>query len=330
MTKYYSISGDRIVIRPLAFLVPIAWVLIALLVLAPLAVILILTKGDLNETQPKTWASLILVLPLLLACIPLFAYGRRQLIFDNGQQVIFIRALFGIRPLMNYSQVAEISWKQLFGIGYYIKSRDDRFGKGYRISPAFAGVKDKDKLEYEQTVLPAIRQALASQSTPIDPGTNLPVPGKLVFFIPHSVGYVLKSRGRLVYVLLIVFFGLAAWAARDRQLMLFALIPVTIGVVMFNKRIVFNMLQQQVNLSVLGIPLASYPFTHFAGFSIVRKTMNGMYNGTDVRMKFIKQGTKRIRELLLADFRKTNPIEPFIKEVEYILTLLPEKQQRLN
>jgi hypothetical protein len=321
MAHYYSIEKDRIIIKPLAFLKPIGLAFIALFLLTPIVTLLLIVKGNINEIQPKSFGAFILVLPMLLACIPLFTYSRRQLIFDKQQQVIYLKTIFGQRVLLRFNEVADIFLKATLGMAYYLKSKADRYGKGYRISPTFANVTDKAKTEYESVLLPAIRQALAAGKVIDTPETinTVTYAGQLEYYTPHTKGYILKPANRLTLLPALIMFGLGAWFLRHDEYGFVLFVPITIIVVAASKRVVFDTVQKQVSTYLLGFPILNYPLTDFAGFGIVRKTVNGIYNGTDVRLKFLKAGSKNNSEVTLRNFGKTNPVEPFIKETEFVM-----------
>ena len=108
-------------------------------------------------------------------------------------------------------------------------------------------------------------------------------------------------------------------AQSDKQVSLFLLIPIVLGLLTITKKVVFDAIQSKIKVYRMGFLFITYPIADFAGFNIVRKTYNGLYSGTDVRLKFIKPGSKQQRELTLIDFNKTNPVEPFINETEFVI-----------
>jgi hypothetical protein len=336
MAKYYSISREQITIKPLAFLAPIGFALIVMLLLLPITTLLIMMKGHLQDIEPKYFAWYIILLPFLLGCTAFFTYSRRQIIFDAGQQTIYIKSVFGQKALMAFNQVASIQWVMRFGIAYYLKSKGDRYGTGYRISPSFSKEQDKDKIEFDSVVLPAIWRILGTQTTPLtgettDTSNVLFDAGQMAYYKPHPDGYALTPMGINRYLPVLLIFGAFAcysWfhlltkpvlSDSDKQLSILLIIPVLACLLTVTKKMVFDITAQKIKLYRLGFVVATYPISTFAGFNIVRKTYNGLYNGTDVRLKFLKPGSKQERELTLADFGKTNPIEGFITETEYIL-----------
>nr|WP_067056660.1 hypothetical protein [Mucilaginibacter sp. L294] len=333
MAKYYTIDNGSIIIKPLAFMAPIGWALVALFLLMPITIVLIMLKGHVQEIEPKYFAYYFMMLPFLLACIPLFTYSRRKVIFDAYQQTIYLKTIFGQKALMTFTNVADIKCQTTFGQVYFIKSKDDRYGKGYRISPSFSGEKDKEKMVYDNTVLPEIYKLLSSApaTTVADNNKILLDAGHLSYYETTPAGYILKPASVLKFLPLIILFGLAifyywyqaftkpAAAQSDKQVSVFLLIPIVLGLLTITKRVVFDTVQSKIKVYRIGFVFITYPITDLAGFNIVRKTHNGLYSGTDVRLKFIKPGRKQQRELTLIDFNKTNPIEPFINETEFII-----------
>jgi hypothetical protein len=332
MAKYYSIDKGSVMIKPLAFMAPIGWALIALFVLMPITIILIMVKGHLQQIEAKYFASYFMMFPFLLACIPLFTYSRRQVIFDAYQQTIYLKTIFSQKALMTFANAADIKCQTTFGMVYFIKSKDDRYGKGYRISPSFSGEKDKDKIVYDSTVLPEIYKLLSSAPTTVaDNNKALFDAGHLSYYETTPPGYILKPASVLKFLPLIILFGLAIFyywyqaftkpapAQSDKQVSVFLLIPIVLGLLTITKRVVFDTVQSKIKVYRIGFVFATYTITELAGFNIVRKTYNGLYSGTDVRLKFIKPGSKQQRELTLIDFNKTNPVEPFINETEFVI-----------
>ncbi|WP_316843850.1 hypothetical protein [Pedobacter psychrodurus] len=327
MAKYYHITADSITIRPLAFLVPIGIAIVVLLLLLPLSTILILVKGHLGDIETKYFASYFFMLPFLFACIPFFTYGKRQVIFDALHHTISLKTIFGKKKLMDFNEVASIDPQVRFGLVYYLKSSADRYGKGYRISPSFTGEQDKDKLHFDSHVLSEIKLMIAK--VPDRQANNILQPismGILTHYVSENDSYRLKSTGIGKFLPMLIFFGLFAcyfWynlftknepSGSDKQLSFIILIPILIFLLSVTKRVVFETSTKKIKVYRLGIVFKSYALEQFAGFNIVRKTTNGLYSGTDVRLKFNKSA-----ELTLADFGKTNPIETFIAETEYIL-----------
>ena len=335
MAKYYDKEKDRTVIRPLAFLLPIGIAFLVLLLLLPVMTILIMMKGQVQEMETKNFASYILLLPLMLASIPLFTYSRRQVVFDKNERKVYLRTIFGRRTLMAFEEMGEITLKATFGMAYYLKSKADRYGKGYRISPSFINPNDPSKKEYDEVLLPeihAIRELQPIAPVVSDPNKILRQTGLLTFYHTHANGYVLKPNSIWAsipsFVLFIVFAGIGwysiifgnGWPEKDQFIAFIPFIPLGFFLATVSRRVVFDVNKKSIRLYLFGLPLISHPLSGFSGFNIVRKTHNGIYNGTDIRMKFVKEGSKVEKELTLKGFGKTNPIEPFLDETEFILS----------
>lgn len=339
MAAYYQIDHDKITIRPLAFLAPIGIAVLALLLLFPIVAMLILANGHLQEIEAKHFATYLLELPLLLGCIAFFTYSRRQVVFDAVEKSISLKTVWGQKKLMAFNQVANIQPVTRVGLAYYLHSTEDRYGKGYRISPSFANEKEKGRLEFDQKVLPAIYNLLEAK-TAVAPAETMDTKkvlfeaGQLAYYQTRPEGYLLtpmKSKRYMIPLIVFCAFAVYMWyqyltkpmpTADDKQIPIFLLIPVIMFVVTVTKRLVFDVDAQAIKLYRMGILTTTYPINTFAGFNIVRKTYNGMYNGTDVRLKFNKPGSTQQRELTLADFGKTNPIEGFIDETEFVIKRL--------
>jgi len=330
MAKSYQISTGQIIIRPLAFLAPIGLVFITTFLLMPVMVAILSVEGNVSSITLSDMKGAVIVLPFVLACIPFFTYSRRQVIFNAADHTIYRQTIIGRKPLLRFNEVGDIVLKTGIGQSYYIKSLADRYGSGYRISTSFSGEKDKDKLEFDEVALPAIRQILALQ-----PAGNLVYDSKVLlkggilnYYTEHAQGYLLKPGGLLKLLPGVVLLGLGAcygWFSvitnptQDKALAVGTTVGFVFMVFAFKKRLIFDISARQVVVSHLGFPVSKYPLANFAGFNIVRKTYNGLYSGTDVRLKFQKPNGQSVSEVTLADFNKTNPIEPFIAETEFVL-----------
>jgi len=331
MAKSYQISKQQIVTRPLAFLAPIGIVFIVTFLLMPVMVTFLSVEGNVSNIAASDMKGLVIVLPFILACIPFFTYSRRQIIFNAADHTIYRRTIFGRKPLLKFNEAGDIILKAGIGQSYYLKALADRYGQGYRISSSFSGEKDKDKREFDEVVLPAIRRMLALQ-----PAANLVYDSKVLFeggllnyYTEHPQGYLLKPGGLLKLLPGLIVLGLGAcygWytvltkPGGDKALAVGTSVGFVFMIIAFTKRLIFDTSARQVIVYYLGLPLSKYPLANFAGFNIVRKTYNGLYSGTDVRLKFQKPNSQNVSDVTLADFNKTNPIEPFIAETEFVLS----------
>ncbi|WP_118952291.1 hypothetical protein [Taibaiella helva] len=331
MAVFFQVGPDRISIRPLAFLKPVSIVLIVMLVLMPFVIILLAHQGDPGQLSYKDLAAALIMLPLILACIPLLVLSRRTLIFDRISQTIFTQTLGRKRTLMRFDEAGEIVLMTAIGLYYRLKSKGDRYGKGYRISPYFQG-QDKDKDTFDNTLLPAIKAML--QERPAVPATDyaLQDAGLLQWYEQCREGYRLKTgKARKQYLpalILLLAALLYFWYRRyfqavpadaERPYTIILIFPFLLVLAAFTKRICFDSSTRQIIVYRLGFAMARYSRDAFSGFNIVRKTYNGLYNGTDVRLKFRKAGSSREQELTLETFNKTVPIEAFLKETEWVL-----------
>lgn len=329
MAKYCSVERDRIVIRPLAFLLPLGIAFIAMFVVLSLVMLYFATRNTYTEKAPY---SLILMTPLFLACIPFFLYSRRQIIFELSDHSIYRKTWMGKKRLLGFEEVGDIQLKQGFGFSYRLKKKGDRYGKGILLSSAFSGTADKDKIVFDQEVLPPVHALLAQHPAVAVPAAPaLFEAGVLDFYSQHDTGYLLKRKGVIKYLpglILVVtvwcfslyrYVTVPVHSGMDEKLTWIPLIPLLLLTGVFTKKIVFDLQQQKIRLYRFGLPFLTYDMADFAGLAIVRKTHKGMYNGTDVRMKFNKPSGRQKGELTLLDFNKTAPIENFIGETQFLL-----------
>lgn len=318
----YTIEQNRISVRPLAFLLPVGIAFMALLALMPVTIALMAGTGF----TARSLASYILVLPLIAACLPLLFYSRRQVIFDNHAKMIYRKTIWGTRALLPFSEVADIIPETRFGIAYYIKPRTDYYGRGLLLSPPFTSATDKAKQSFDSTALPAIRPMLASATATAPDNTRMMhEAGVLQYYTACPDGYRLLLPGFSKFIPVVIFsvllaftaYGLLSGQSRTGY-MIFICLGFLVTLASATRRVVFLTGAQIVRLSFFSIPMGTYRLSDFAGFQVVRKTHNGIYNGTDVRMTFTRAGSRRKKELTLRTFRKTAPIESFITETAFV------------
>jgi len=333
MGRFYSIDNDKVTVRPLLFLNSVGIALLLFFLIMPLVTWMIMLKGDIAQFEIKDLAVYLIILPLMLACIPLFILSRKRVIFDGGSRSVVIATVFRRRILMGLDDIAEITLQPALGLAYYLKHKGDRYGKGIRVSPFFTGSKhNKERQLFEQEVLPVISGLIRNNPAAKIAGS---IPehfntGALSYYRKHFDGYSLKPSARkympgLIVLGLLAVFGwyrfitTSALSATDKQLAYIPSFLLLILAAVCTKRIVFDKAGQKVKVYRFGVALTTYSLDDFKGFNIVRKTHNGVYNGTDVRMTFGKDGNRRTRELTLEDFNKTTPIESFLRETEFVI-----------
>ena len=135
--EFFSIDNNQVVIRPLRFLKFVGIALLLLFILLPVVMMLIAFKGDFGQLEPGSFAAFLIMAPLMLACLPLFNYSRRQVIFDGNSRTIVRKTIFGKKILMGFDQVAGIVLQSMPSLAYYLKNKEDRYGKGILVSPFF-------------------------------------------------------------------------------------------------------------------------------------------------------------------------------------------------
>jgi len=144
----------------------------------------------------------------------------------------------------------------------------------YRISPSFINSNDASKKEYDEVLLPEIREFRALQ--PVAPLISDPVKilhqtGMLNFYNTHADGYVLKPNGIWSvipsFVLFLVFAGIAwypiifgkGWPEKDQFIPFIPFIPLGFFLATVSRKVVFDAGRKSIRLYRFGLPFSHLP-----------------------------------------------------------------------
>jgi hypothetical protein len=331
----YNITGQQVIIYPLHFLKVIGIAVIIFMFLMCLTIALIFVS---TTESASVYQSIIIsaagAFIFALFCIPLFTYSRRQVIFDSNEKMVYKKTIFGKKQLMTFADAGDIAFTNFRGLYYGLLNKQDKYGARVAISPRFANETSKTKLEFDQVVLPAIKKMLSTSVTvsPADNSRELFDAGMLKYFAPEENGYTFKPVNNNWQALPLVLIGIAGLiycgymynTLRPNNtgyyfITALALLFFLSGVKLLGSKFYFDKTNREIIVRSFGLTLKSFRMQDFEKFNIVRRYHNGTYAGTDVRMEFTRPGSKAKRNLHIGQFKKTNPVEDFIKETEYVM-----------
>ena len=239
--------------------------------------------------------------------------------------------LFGILPVKTIA-FADIAGIQAVhnaagSFNYRIYRTDELYGKGCRISGGYGKETNKNAIALLREVFPVIEQYL-SEVHPVQSAVPAGITtyrfytfdqGSYIVKVPYT-SYLINSTlflacGIYIYIRQVNFGNYSP--------AFLAFVLVSAGIILLlatTKKTVLDVPAKKIKISYLaGINRKEYHFNDFQGFSILRRTVNFVYAGTDVRVKFKSQNPNKVNMVLLHTVKKPKDIEQFIKETESLL-----------
>ncbi|MBB5621125.1 hypothetical protein HDE69_002178 [Pedobacter cryoconitis] len=334
MAKTYWINeADTLTIYPARMARRIS--IIYLIAFTVLNITLFLTDTLTNVSTLLIFEGLIVLLALVL-----YGSGERKAIFDGDSRQLYTR-VFGITTnSIPFDQIATITPYDTMGaISYKVFSKENRHGKGILISCGYSKLTNKNLIAYEEEVLPRINELVFS-NRPLH--VKSPVFDFQFFKEENGIYKVLfnKTGGLILGILLIALtFVILAYPdfMNDRETykrLMVTYLPLVLGAVFVNAfftSVSFDQGNRQIIYSTLGGAIRkTYSFDDFIQFLIVRKSMNFIYTGTEVKAILDIPGQGKTRQLILINFRNTKKIERFIDEANTILGLFDYSPSQIN
>lgn len=273
---------------------------------------------------------LIFEMLIVVICLIIFGLGARQVIFDRDSRMMYIKVFNLTMRSIPFDQIAAITpYDVMGGTSYRVFTKENRHGKGIMISAGYAKRNHQNLMAYEQEVLPKINELVFS-NRPIKPKTAI---YDFKYFKENGNVYTL-SYGKIMN--LIAGLLLAALTAyilfhpgfleneAGYKKLLVTYFPLLLGLILINSFfsvVIFDKGNRQITDSTLGgLIKRVYSFDDFYRFVIVRKSVNFIYSGTEVKAQLrIPNTGNKFRQLLLIHFRSTKKIQHFIDEADTIL-----------
>lgn len=257
-----------------------------------------------------------------------------RVIFDADARKVFAKSLFGYKELLDFDDIAEVAQveetNKCCGYGgydtfyYKIATKDDRFGKGIRLTASFTK-RDMDQFEKEE--LPALlafferaRVAVGAAPAEAEPeGEGVPAarPSRLPENTRHyrrdGAVYTLYSRTRpcvLILVSLASVVLLLTSPTRDARLFWCLVVGACFVIAFFAQtRLVFDTAARTITLvSGFGLLKKVYSFDHFDGLAVSRQVVNFIPVGTYLHLKLTNRKTPVVLSMAYLSTRKLSGI----------------------
>ncbi len=260
---------------------------------------------------------------MIMFSIPVLYVIKAQIIFDNKSSEIFKKGLFFKKKIMNFDDVHSIELSNLATIsGYFIKEKGDKFGRGIFLQ----GQSDK----FQKDVLPAIHAIVFKKSAVAPEKSQTVFSGNFKYFTFSDNKYYVNPNAFKKYkwgffIFSFIFLGfLYSFLTNELdesevKFIYFSLIPLLIFIGLFSKRTYFDLHSNELTFKFFGVKISKFSLSDFHNFSIIRKTTNGVYNGTMIKLLFRKDNGQVKESYELWNFNKTQGIEDFITETRYII-----------
>ena len=279
-----------------------------------IAAILLMSWSINNELKIDTiYVCLALFTPFLL----MFFFGNRQVIFSQKDKAVYRSYGFGRKELVRFSEIHNIEFVS-GSPSYRIYLKSDPYGKGITLlSPATP----KAIQTVDNYIMPALRKMVN-----IDAAATIQPPSvdvqNLKYYTRRSNVFTLSRRfeiGWNIFLLCLVAAFLYPAITTQNTMLIFCVIPpmlLAIGLLSHTRK--FDVESRIFTHSMMFFYKKSFRFEQFIRFLVVRTTLNGMYNGTDVKLVF--QNDKGKEETVkLMNIRKSKKIELFIQETTAIM-----------
>ncbi|PSK90132.1 hypothetical protein [Taibaiella chishuiensis] len=276
------------------------------------------------------------VILLLLPGIILFLGGNTRIVFDDGDRTMK-RYLFGFlkNKTVNYDDIAAIEsyGSHSTGMNYRIFLRENRHGRGIRISSGYAHSAHAAAMVFRRELIPILEQRIKAGASRTEPAIDMhkSITG-FTFYRNEGSRYVVKASRIFPAIMGLIFLSWGVYAlatgagrhsAKASDAFFLTYFPVLLGLVFlvtcFNKTI-FDKAERKIILSYAGgIYKKEYFFGDFIRYLIVRKTTNLIYSGTDVRMELQPVDKNKSVAITIHSFSNTRKIERFIEETNSIM-----------
>lgn len=318
----YRIENDYIKVYTVYRLVHFFILLSILFLIATFCLIFSVAEKMTLELIIQTFLTMSITFGIIFL-FPVLYVINAQIIFDNKSSEIFKKGLFVKKKIMNFEDVHSIELSNLATIsGYFIKEKGDKFGRGIFLQ----GQSNK----FQKDVLPAIHSIVFKKSAVAPEKSQTVFSGNFKYFTFSDNKYYVNPNafkkykwGLLIFSIIFLGFLYSFFTNQldegEVKFIYFSLIPLTIFIGIFSKRTYFDLQNNELIFKFFGITVSKFSLSDFHNFSIIRKTTNGVYNGTMIKLLFRKENGKIKESYELWNFNKTQGIEDFITEAQYII-----------
>ena len=307
----YRISDDEIVVYSSRVLTMFA-VAFSIVYVASLAAIFAMSLSLGGELK---MSNILLCLILFAPFLLLFLAGNRQVIFSRRDETVYKSYGLGRKELARFSEIQNIDYRAGTTPSYRIYLKSDLYGKGINLlSPA------KAVEEFDENIMPALKKMInLSASAPAELPVNL---DKLKYYSRKGDVFTLIRCYEIGFniFLFCLMSALLYWGiiSANKMIIFCSLAPLLVAIGLLTHTRKFDTKSRVFTHSILFVWQKNYRFEQFVRFLVVRNTMNGMYDGTDVKLIFLNDKGKE-EAVKLLNIRNTKKIELFIQETKKIM-----------
>lgn len=320
----YEIDQHQINIYPKYQLLIVFAIIYVVLLIIPVGLILSAGGSDMPLMNVLKFIGISALASGLIFGIPMLIFAKSHISFNLATSEVYKKGIFGSKRLMHFSEIDCIVHKNMATqMGYFISVKGDKFGKGIFLHSAVP--------QFVMEVLPAIQNMISGSHSQVSQNNVAIEAGNYEYYIfkdgkYHADTNSFRKFGLGLAGVSFFFFGTVYFylktpssGGEDMKYLIISLCVLLLLGALYSKKAYFDTQTKQLIFKFYGITFAKYPLSEFQNFSITRNTTNGMYNGTDVKLKFLKSDGKTRESLDLRDFGKTKGIERFIDETEHII-----------
>lgn len=257
----------------------------------------------------------------LLPCLLLFFLGSKKIIVSEKDETIYSAYFLGKKPLARFSEIKDVEYVKGSDYSYRAFLKADSYGKGILLTTRTT--RPNYLKDFERDALPIIRKMIAESNQEKQEERQAIIIENYRYYRQKGNIFILKRKKEVVWniflVLLALFFLYLGLTTTTKEFLYVPIPMFLVGLGLIMQRKTFDLSQQTFTHSFGFFFRKTYFFNQFHNFNIVRKTLNNMYDGTDVRIVF-KMKNAKIKEVTLRDFRKTKKIDRFIQETKSILS----------
>lgn len=290
-----------------------------------------------NYAYPSKAEAVSLALFLLFITLVFSSFGSIMIQFDNHSGLMRKKMLSGLIPL------GTVPLRELQGIeavsnlagtySYKMFKKNGRYGKGVTVTSSFSKNDDPNAIAFVNEVVPVIHGYLDQHEVP--GAVQETVLTSYQYFTGHNAAFEMKNKktGSIIFGLL--FIGLGVWVCTIKGNSVWSTIFMGAVIALmglafihaaFTKIIISTPNQTVQKIGLLGLGNKHYNFSDFAGFQVVRKSVNFSYAGTEIRMLFDLPNKTKQEVFLITTLRKSDQIERFLQELNQIMALAPAQR----
>ncbi|MFB6456254.1 hypothetical protein ACE38W_13360 [Chitinophaga sp. Hz27] len=324
----WQIAADRILLYPVRVYKPLA-IGMAVLFLA-LWYFMVMTAPELQHGTTAIKGYIFIAFASAL----LYFMGGTTVVFDNTKKRMYkmiggIIATGGI-PFDEIAAIQDVLGTH--GLVFRAFKKSDRHGKGITISSYYGSWKSKDANQFNEEVLPKVGEMIFGKTEERIVNTYVPI-SDFTFYEEKNNLFVMKQKRITLVAFLLLSLVWCYYAVKKEgtisfdnafQYWAFLLLPfiLTLACLMgLLTNYAFDKHNKKIIRSYIGgLYKKESNYDDFVRFTIIRKTTNFIYSGTEVRMELRHPTQKdKLMYVTMRRFSGTGKIQRFLEETHNIL-----------